>query len=125
MRFLSAPPAKSQTQCLENVARQRKRIDQTEAFRYNKQNICTLRKTWMQVGKENKQKGVKNVGRYIVKRILLAILTVLIICAITFFVMNAIPGGPFNREKALSAATIEALNKRYNCLLYTSPSPRD
>ena len=63
----------------------------------------------MQVGKENKQKGVKNVGRYIVKRILLAILTVLIICAITFFVMNAIPGGPFNREKALSAATIEAL----------------
>ena len=68
----------------------------------------------MQVGKENKQKGVKNVGRYIVKRILLAILTVLIICAITFFVMNAIPGGPFNREKALSAATIEALNKRYN-----------
>ena len=53
-------------------------------------------------------------GRYLVKRILLAILTVLIICAITFFVMNAIPGGPFNREKALSAATIEALNKRYN-----------
>ena len=53
-------------------------------------------------------------GRYIVKRILLAILTVFIICAITFFVMNAIPGGPFNREKALSAATIEALNKRYN-----------
>ena len=68
----------------------------------------------MQVGKENKQEGVKNVGRYLVKRILLAILTVLIICAITFFVMNAIPGGPFNREKALSAATIEALNKRYN-----------
>lgn len=53
-------------------------------------------------------------GRYIVKRILLAILTVFIICAITFFVMNAIPGGPFNREKALSAATIEALNRRYN-----------
>ena len=102
-----------QTLRLENVADRRKRIDQTEVFRYNKQNICTLRKTWMQVGKENKQKGVKNVGRYLVKRILLAILTVLIICAITFFVMNAIPGGPFNREKALSAATIEALNKLY------------
>ena len=53
-------------------------------------------------------------GRYIVKRILLAILAVPIICAITFFVMNAIPSGPFNREKALSAATIEALNRRYN-----------
>lgn len=28
--------------------------------------------------------------------------------------MHAIPGGPFNREKALDAATIEALNARYN-----------
>lgn len=52
--------------------------------------------------------------KYIIKRILLAILTVLIICAITFFVMHAVPGGPFNREKALSEATIQALNERYN-----------
>jgi len=37
-----------------------------------------------------------------------------IICAITFFTMHAIPGGPFNREKALSEATIAALNERYN-----------
>lgn len=51
--------------------------------------------------------------KYIVKRILLAILTVLIICVITFFVMHAVPGGPFNREKALSQATIDALNARY------------
>ena len=27
--------------------------------------------------------------------------------------MNAVPGGPFNREKALDPATIEALNERY------------
>ncbi len=53
-------------------------------------------------------------GRYIVKRILLAILTIFIICAITFFLMHAIPGGPFNKEKALSEATIQALNERYN-----------
>ena len=53
-------------------------------------------------------------GRYIIKRILLAILTVFLICAITFFLMNAIPGGPFNKEKALSQATIDALNARYN-----------
>lgn len=32
---------------------------------------------------------------------------------ITFFVMHAVPGGPFNREKALSQATVEALNARY------------
>ncbi len=52
--------------------------------------------------------------RYIIKRMLLAILTVLVICAITFFLMHAIPGGPFNSEKALSPATIAALNARYN-----------
>jgi oligopeptide transport system permease protein len=53
------------------------------------------------------------VAKYIVKRVLLAILTVFIICAITFFTMHAVPGGPFNREKALSEATIAALNSRY------------
>ena len=53
-------------------------------------------------------------GRYIVKRILLAILTILAICAITFFLMHAVPGGPFNKEKALSQSTIDALNARYN-----------
>jgi len=52
--------------------------------------------------------------RYIIKRVLLAILTILIICCITFFAMNAIPGGPFNKEKALSPATIAALEARYN-----------
>ena len=51
--------------------------------------------------------------RYVIKRVLLAVLTVFIICAITFFTMHAIPGGPFNREKALSESTIKALNERY------------
>ena len=52
--------------------------------------------------------------RYIIKRILLAIFTIFIICAITFFTMHAVPGGPFNREKALSEATKAALNEKYN-----------
>ena len=51
--------------------------------------------------------------KYALKRILLAIVTVFIIIAITFFAMNAVPGGPFNREKALSEATVQALNERY------------
>ena len=51
---------------------------------------------------------------YIIKRILLAVLTIIIISAITFFVMHMVPGGPFNREKALDAATIKALEERYN-----------
>ena len=53
------------------------------------------------------------VVKYVIKRVLLAVLTVFIICAITFFTMNAVPGGPFNREKALDEATIQALNERY------------
>lgn len=52
--------------------------------------------------------------RYILKRIGLAVVTVFLICLITFFLMNAIPGGPFNKEKAVSEATIQALNERYN-----------
>ena len=52
--------------------------------------------------------------KYILKRILLALFTVFLICVITFALMNAIPGGPFNKEKALSVATIASLNARYN-----------
>ena len=52
--------------------------------------------------------------KYILKRIFLALFTVLFICIITFALMNAIPGGPFNKEKALSEATIASLNARYN-----------
>ena len=44
----------------------------------------------------------------------MAILTVFIISMITFFAMNAIPGGPFNKEKASSPAVIAALEARYN-----------
>jgi len=52
--------------------------------------------------------------RYIIKRIILAVVTIFLICGITFFVMHAVPGGPFNKEKALSPATIAALEARYN-----------
>lgn len=52
-------------------------------------------------------------ARYIVKRVLLAVLTLFLICFITFFAMNAIPGGPFNGEKAKSPAVMAVLNERY------------
>lgn len=52
--------------------------------------------------------------KYVVKRVFLAIITLLIICAITFFAMNAIPGGPFDGEKAVSAEVKAALERRYN-----------
>lgn len=52
--------------------------------------------------------------RYVIKRVLLAIVTVFIISAITFFAMNAIPGGPFSSEKAPSAEVKAVLEARYN-----------
>ena len=53
-------------------------------------------------------------AKYVTKRVLLAIATVFIVCGITFFSMNAIPGGPFDGEKALSPEVKEALEKRFN-----------
>ncbi len=57
---------------------------------------------------------MNGVAKYIVKRILLAIVSIIIVSAITFFVMNAIPGGPFNKEKATSAQAQKVLEERYN-----------
>lgn len=53
-------------------------------------------------------------AKYIGKRLVLAIVSILIVSAITFFVMNAIPGGPFNKEKATSAEAQKVLEERYN-----------
>ena len=53
-------------------------------------------------------------AKYVLKRFLLALLSIFIICLITFFTMNAIPGGPFSGEKALSPAVKAALEARYN-----------
>ncbi len=52
-------------------------------------------------------------AKYIVKRVLLAVVTMFLVCFITFFMMNAVPGGPFNGEKAKSPEVIAALNARY------------
>lgn len=53
-------------------------------------------------------------AKYVVKRVGLAIITVFIICAITFFAMNAIPGGPFDGEKATTPEVKAVLMARYN-----------
>jgi len=50
---------------------------------------------------------------YILKRILLAILTVWVVITVTFFVMRMVPGGPFLGEKAISPAATEALMAKY------------
>lgn len=52
--------------------------------------------------------------KYIVKRLLLGIFTLFILATIVFFGMKTMPGSPFSRDnKAIPAATMEALNKKY------------
>lgn len=55
----------------------------------------------------------KKLAYYILKRVLLGILTYLIVVTVTFWVMQAVPGGPWTKEKALSDAVVAALNERY------------
>jgi len=51
--------------------------------------------------------------KYALYRIMLSALTVLAVITITFFVMHAIPGGPFQAEKALSPDAEAALKEKY------------
>ena len=50
---------------------------------------------------------------YILKRVMLAILTVWIVITVTFFVMHSVPGGPFVGEKAISKEAQAALEAKY------------
>lgn len=50
---------------------------------------------------------------YILKRVLLALMTIWIVITVTFFVMHAVPGNPFAGEKALTAEAQAALEAKY------------
>ena len=50
---------------------------------------------------------------YILKRLALALLTVWVVITVTFFVMHAVPGGPFLSEKAISESAMKALEAKY------------
>lgn len=51
--------------------------------------------------------------KYVLKRIILAVVTLWLIISITFIIMHAVPGSPFIKQKALSKSTIAALNAKY------------
>ena len=51
---------------------------------------------------------------YLVRRILAFVPLIWAIATITFFLMHAVPGGPFDREKELPPAVVAALEKKYN-----------
>ena len=50
---------------------------------------------------------------YILKRLVLAIFTVWVVITVTFFVMHAVPGGPFVGEKATTPAVQAAMEAKY------------
>ena len=52
-------------------------------------------------------------AKYTARRVLMAIVTVLVVACVTFFLMNAIPGNPWLSEKTPTQATIDALNAKY------------
>ncbi|MFC0525342.1 ABC transporter permease [Pontibacillus salicampi] len=52
--------------------------------------------------------------RYIIKRFLLMIFTIFIIASITFFLMHAIPGSPFNEERGSNETVQANLEKHYH-----------
>ena len=56
--------------------------------------------------------STKTLG-YILKRLGLAVLTVWVVITATFFIMHAVPGGPFMSEKATSPAVTAQLEAKY------------
>lgn len=53
-------------------------------------------------------------GRYVVRRLIYLVAVLLVVSAITFGLMHAVPGGPFDREKRLPDEIIANLNQRYH-----------
>ncbi len=50
---------------------------------------------------------------YILKRLVLAVVTIFLVITITFFIMNFIPGGPFMSEKSVTPETMAALEAKF------------
>src|SRR5699024_2297192 len=70
---------------------------------HNKKRIWN----WMQSG------GVTQMIRFIAKRMGFILISLLCIVTITFFLMQAAPGGPFTSERKLPPEIEEQLNEAY------------
>ncbi|MBQ8537254.1 MAG: ABC transporter permease, partial [Clostridia bacterium] len=51
--------------------------------------------------------------RYLVKRLLMMVVTLFMIALLTFVLMHVVPGGPFTMDKQVPKAVLEALNEKY------------
>ncbi|RJO60545.1 MAG: ABC transporter permease [Dehalococcoidia bacterium] len=52
-------------------------------------------------------------GKYIIRRLLWMVLVLFVVAFITFCLMHLVPGGPWDRDKALPPQVIENLNRKY------------
>jgi oligopeptide transport system permease protein len=52
-------------------------------------------------------------GKYVIRRLLWMVLVLFVVAFITFCLMHLVPGGPWDKEKALSPQVIENLNRKY------------
>lgn len=52
--------------------------------------------------------------RYIFQRLITMVVVAWVIVTLTFFMLHALPGGPFSSEKALPEAILKNIEKRYN-----------
>ena len=52
--------------------------------------------------------------KYIIKRVIMMICTLLLISLLTFILMHSVPGGPFTSDRQLPEAVEAALNEKYN-----------
>ena len=78
----------------------------------NTWNMVKFAPYYLRVKQAGKSVNTKTLS-YIIKRVLLAVLTVWIVLTITFFVMHFVPGGPFASEKAVTPAVQAALEAKY------------
>ena len=51
--------------------------------------------------------------KYIIKRLFMAVLTIFVVATLTFFLMNAVPGGPYEAEKSISPQAKAALEAKF------------
>lgn len=56
---------------------------------------------------------MNKVGKYITKRVVFGLATLLVVSILTFFLMNMVPGGPFTADKSISKAAQKALAAKY------------
>ena len=58
-------------------------------------------------------KGLIDMRKYLLKRVLYMLLTLFLVATITFFLMKLMPGTPFTNQAKMTASQIEIMNKQY------------